>query len=210
MPSVTRIQYALPNGQYLDHLLTDDLILRYVKDDYEYSENCWEFYDTADWLLTRKGFSLNVSRDQELHTVQLARGRVSSPEELPGLFHGDHWVAPYTGIDYAVDALMERGAPEAFRELTVGQHLQRNFFILYKRKSTTLYLPERTRIDMAFDSGEIVAGEKRQPTYDLSMELLYGEEKQLVNYCQQICERFDLPPVLLSREQRALKLLRGE
>ncbi len=208
MPSVTRIQYALPNGQYLDRLLKDDLILRYVKDDYAYSENCWEFYDTEDWLLTRKGYSLNISRDQELHTVQLARGRLDP--SLPGLLHGDHWVAPYTGMDYAVEALMERGAPEEFRELTVGRQLQRNFFILYKRKSTTLYLPERTRIDMAFDSGEIVAGEKRQPTYDLSMELLYGEEDQLVNYCQQLQEQFGLPPVLLSREQRALRLMNGE
>ena len=206
MPSVTRIQYALPNAQYLDRLLTDDLILRYVKDDYEYSENCWEFYDTADWLLTKNGYSLYVSRDQELHTVRLARGRLE-PQLLPGLFHGDHWVAPYTGIDYAPGALMERGAPEAFRELTVGQQLQRNFFILYKRKSTTLYLPERTRITMAFDSGELVAGEKRQPTYDLSMELLYGEEGQLVNYCQQLREQFQLPPVLISREQRALRLM---
>ena len=30
MPSATRIQYNLPSEAYLDQLLTDDLILRYV------------------------------------------------------------------------------------------------------------------------------------------------------------------------------------
>ena len=42
------------------------------------------------------------------------------------------------------------------------------------------------------------------------MDLLFGEEPQLINYCQQIRERFELPPVMLSREQKALKLLAGE
>ena len=59
-------------------------------------------------------------------------------------------------------------------------------------------------------SAIMTAGGRQGRSYELCMDLLFGEEQQLINYCQQIRDRFGLPPVLLSREQRALKLLRGE
>ena len=83
-----------------------------------------------------------------------------------------------------------------------------SYFTIYSRKSTTLYLPDRTRLEMAFDSGELVLGSKRQPFYELALELLFGDEGPMLTYCQQLGERFHLPPVLLTREQQALQLLK--
>ncbi len=208
MPSVTRIQYTLPNLSCLDQLLTDDLILRYVKDDYQASRHNTEFYDTADWALTRHGFSLDVIREQALPVVHLARGIVAD-QSLPGLFHGEEWVAPFTELAQVPAALLDRGAPASFGELIRPEQLEYKFAIQHSSKSTTLYLPDRTRIEMSFDSGVLVVDTQHKPTFELSMNLLFGEEKLLINYCQQLCERFSLPPVELSREQRALMLLRG-
>lgn len=208
MPTVTKIQYELPDAQFLNRMLTDDLILRYVKDAYDVSEHCLEFYDTKDWALTGGGFSLNLEREDEIPVLRLFSGKLD-PEVLPGLFRGEEWAAPFMGVETAVAALLERGAPDRLRRLT-SRTLQRNFFMIYSTKSTTLYLPDRTRVLMSFDNGELVAGDRRMPIYNLSMELLFGEERLLVNYCEQICEQFRLQPVNRSRESKALSLMREE
>ena len=206
MPSATRIQYELPSETYMDQLLTDDLILRYVKDNYQYSRHRTEFYDTPDWRLTKAHYSMDVDRDLALPVVHLARARLT-PDDLPGLLHGDTWTAPFESVDTMVDALADRGAPYEFLSIARGAELVRHFEIAHSSQSTTLYLPDRTRICMSFDDSVIMAGGREERSFELCMDLLFGEEQQLVIYCQQIRERFGLPPVLLSREQKAQRLL---
>lgn len=208
MPSVIRIQYQLPNAQYLDKLLTDDLILRYVKDAYDLSEHCVEYYDTPDWALTEAGFSLGVTRAQEIPVVSLVRGDIETGGQ-PGLYRGEKWVAPFDKPENAAEALLGRGAPPAFGELASSRQLALRFFVIHSSKSTTLYLPDRVRVEMSFNSGQLVADTKREPVYELGLELLFGDEQPLLNYCEQLCQRFDLKPVLLSRAQKALRLLRS-
>ncbi len=208
MPSATRIQYGLPSEAYMDKLLTDDLILRYVKDNYEFSKHRTEFYDTPDWRLTKEHYSMDVDRDLSIPTVHLARARLT-PDDLPGLLHGDTWTAPFENVDSMVDALADRGAPFEFLSIARGAELVCHFEIAHSSQSTTLYLPDRTRICMSFDDSVIMAGGKEERSFELCMDLLFGEESQLINYCQQIRERFGLPPVLLSREMKAQRLLAG-
>ncbi len=206
MPSSIRIQYILPTESYMDDLLTDDLILRYVKDDYEYSRHRTEFYDTEDWRLTGAGYSLDAAPELALPVVHLARGKLRG-DELPGLFRGEMWTAPFHGPDTMIASLGERGAPPEFMAMARGLSLQKLFEIRHSSQSTTLYLPDRTRICMSFDDSVIMAGGREERSFELCMDLLFGEEQQLVIYCQQIQERFGLPPVLLSREQKAQRLL---
>lgn len=216
MPTVIRIQYQLPNAQYLDNLLTDDLILRYVKDSYIRTEHCVEYYETPEWDLAEAGFSMSANRAEEIPVVRLCRGAVDA-SDFPGLYRGQEWVAPYDMpeqataalVEWATGALVERGAPPEFRTLVQLQSLSMSYFTIYSRKSTTLYLPDRTRLEMAFDSGELVLGGKRSPFYELGLELLFGDEGPMLTYCQQLGERFHLPPVLHTREQQALQLLRS-
>ncbi len=208
MPTVVRVQYSLPDAQFLNELLRDDLILRYVKDDYSRSEHCLEFYDTEDWAISSGGFSLAVARSQELPTVQLQQG-LRIENTFPGLYHGRRWIAPFEGEDSMISSLLDRGAPEQIRDLAASGPLYRCFHTLSHRLSTTLYLPDRTRVDMAFDNGELVVEDKRSSVYYLYFELLFGEEGLLLNYCEQVSERFSLAPVMVSRQQQALRLLRS-
>ncbi len=208
MPSIIRVQYTLPDAQFLNELLRDDLILRYVKDDYSRSEHCLEFYDTDNWALMSRGFSLGVTRSQEIPVIELQQGlRIQS--DFPGLYHGRQFIAPFGGEDDLVEPLMKRGAPESFRETATASPLQRWFCTESSRLSTTLYLPDRTRVSMDFDEGVIVVEEKRHPTYFLFFELLFGDESLLLNYCEQVQAQFGLSPVQLSRQQMALRILRS-
>lgn len=208
MPSIIRVQYTLPDAQFLNELLRDDLILRYVKDDYSRSEHCLEFYDTDNWSLMDHGFSLGVTRSQEIPVIELQQGlRLSS--DFPGLYHGRQFIAPFGSEEDLVEPLMKRGAPETFRETAASAPLRQWFYTLSHRLSTTLYLPDRTRVSMDFDNGEIVVEDKRQSTYFLFFELLFGDESLLLNYCEQVQAQFRLSPVQLSRQQMALRILRS-
>ena len=208
MSTVIRVQYWLQDAQFLDEMLRDDLILRYVKDDYNRSEHCLEFYDTDNWSLMNRGFSLGVTRSQEIPIIELQQGqRIQS--DFPGLYHGQQFIAPFESAEDLVEPLMKRGAPASFRATALSAPLRRWFFTISHRLSTTLYLPDRTRVDMAFDNGEVVVEEKRQPAYFLFFELLFGDESLLLNYCQQVAEQFRLSPVQLSRQQMALRILRS-
>ena len=208
MSSVIRVQYWLQDAQVLDEMLRDDLILRYVKDDYSRSEHCIEFYDTDNWSLMNHGFSLGISRTQSIPVIELQQGlRIQS--DFPGLYHGNQFIAPFEAEDDLVEPLMKRGAPYAFRDTALSAPLRRWFSTDSQRLSTTLYLPDRTRVDLSFDNGEVVVEEKRQPAYFLFFELLFGDERLLLNYCQQVAEHFQLAPVQLSRQQMALRILRS-
>ncbi len=208
MPSVIRVQYTLPDAQFLNELLRDDLILRYVKDDYSRSEHLIEFYDTDNWALMSRGLSLGVTRSQQIPVIELQQGlRIQS--DFPGLYHGYQFIAPFEREDDLVEPLMRRGAPAAFRETASASPLRRWFCTESQRLSTTLYLPDRTRVSMDFDEGMILVEDKRQPTYFLFFELLFGDESLLLNYCEQVQAQFRLSPVQLSRQQMALRILRS-
>ena len=208
MPSIVRVQYTLPNAQFLDELLRDDLILRYVKDDYSRSQHRLEFYDTDNWSLMSRGFSLGVTRSQEIPVIELQQG-LRLRQDFPGLYEGRQFIAPFEDEGDLIEPLMKRGAPEAFRDTASSAPLHRWFCTESDRLSTTLYLPDRTRVSMDFDGGVIVVEEKRQPAYYLFFELLFGDVSLLLNYCEQVQEKFGLSPVQLSRQQMALRILRS-
>ena len=105
MPSVVRVQYTLPDAQFLNELLRDDLILRYVKDDYSRSEHCLEFYDTDNWSLMSRGFSLSVTRSRQIPVIELQQG-LRLRREFPGLYEGIQYVAPYEQEGDMVEPLM--------------------------------------------------------------------------------------------------------
>ena len=214
MPTVVRVQYNLPDAQFLNEMLRDDLILRYVKDDYNRSEHCLEFYDTDNWALMSRGFSLGVTRSLTIPVIELQQGLRPKPGapgyySFPGFYEGRQYIAPYEQEGELIAPLMQRGAPEAFRETASAAPLQKWFSTISDRLSTTLYLPDRTRVDMAFDHAELVVEDKRQPSYFLFFELLFGDIGLLLNYCEQVAEHFQLSPVQLSRQQQALRLLRS-
>jgi inorganic triphosphatase YgiF len=148
-----------------------------------------------------------VTRLDKRQVAVLKRG--SFRGEITGLYRGSQWYSPFNGLDTLIADLIERGAPPLAAELTEGKPLELCFYTILNRRATTLYLPDRTRIELSFDSGELVAGEKRGLLYELGLELLYGSEELLLDYCEQLRKKFDLSPVLLAKHERALRLLRS-
>ena len=172
MSAEIEFKYSLPNAQFLENLLMDDLILRYVKDSFRTKESCSEYYDTHDWKLSDKDFALRVTRSEENQVAVLKQGTFTIGD-MAGLYRGNQWYSPFNGLDTVISDLLERGAPQIVKDLTMGQKLERCFFTILSRKVTTLYLPDRTRVEMSFDSGELIIDDKRMPLYELGLELLY-------------------------------------
>jgi triphosphatase len=207
MAAEIEVKYALPGAQYIESMLRDELTLKYVKDAFRTKESCSEYYDTHAWELSAASYELRITRSEEPKVAVLKQGAFRD-EDMPGLYRGSRWLAPYGGLDTVLSDLIERGAPREIAALAGGKPLELSFYTILSRRYATLYMPDRTRVELCFDVGELIADGKRMPLYELGLELLYGSEDLLLDYCRQLRERFALSPLLLSRHERALRLLR--
>ncbi len=207
MAAEIEMKFSLSGPQSIESMLKDELALKYVKDAFRTKESCSEYYDTHAWELSAGSYELRITRSEEPKVAVLKQGTFRD-EDMPGLYRGSRWIAPYAGLDTVLPDLIERGAPREIAELADGRPLELCFYTILNRKYATLYMPDRTRVELCFDSGELIAGAKRMPLYELGLELLYGSEDLLLDYCRQLSERFSLSPMLLSRHERALRLLR--
>ena len=80
-------------------------------------------------------------------------------------------------LDPAITLFGEEIAPELNRIID-GQPLEQKFETQIKRRLRCLNL-ERSLIEVAFDEGFVVAGDRRQPLTEIELELKAGEETAL-------------------------------
>ena len=65
------------------------------------------------------------------------------------------------------------------------------------------------RAELSLDRGTLTAGEKSEPFYELGLELLYGKSEDLTAFCEQLMQHFSISPAMLTKQQRALRLIRS-
>lgn len=208
MPAEIELKYSLTSAHTMEHMIKDELIQHYIKDPFKQSESRSDYYDTQDWTLSEHDFALRVTMLSNMQVAVLKKGNFRS-EDVKGLYRGSQWYSPFSGTATIVEDLMDRGAPAEFRDLMEGKSLEPCFYTQLSRNKNTLYLPDRTRVEISFDIGELVADGKHMPLYELGLELLYGSEELLINYSEQLTEKFTMTPVLLTKQERALRFLRS-
>jgi inorganic triphosphatase YgiF len=89
---------------------------------------------------------------------------------------------------------------------TVFQALQASFETTFERTSWLVRRRDGSRIEVAFDIGQVVAGEKRAPICELELELLAGEPKALFELAQQIAASVAVLPATMSKAERGYAL----
>lgn len=158
------------------------------------------YFDTPDGRLKTAGYSLRVRVEGE-HTVQTLKwrnpanptdrreweGEIGGPALDPNLLVG-------TPLAAVLDGKLDRLSP-AF---TVEVKRQ----IVVRRKGAS-------RIELAFDSGQIIAGTRSEPIAELELELKSGQVADLFSLARQLAKTAPAPLLFDSKSQRGYALVEG-
>jgi inorganic triphosphatase YgiF len=137
------------------------------------SENLVSVYhDTADHALERAGIALRLRRIGRRWVQTIKSGRVAGGA---GFFSQEEVERPAPGGRLALDGPDPTGVYAAIGEAARGATLAPIFETRVERLSERLRPPDGGLVELALDTGEVVAGEGRAPILEAELELVEGE-----------------------------------
>ncbi|WP_430514201.1 CHAD domain-containing protein [Pannonibacter phragmitetus] len=128
------------------------------------------YFDTADLRLHKAKIAARVRKSGRrwIQTVKLGKplsGGLSSPIEIE---------TDVSGPQFQLDQVADDDIRRQIADCTGGAELVPCFETVMQRTQRDLTREDGTIIEAALDIGEIVAGDKRQPLYELELELKSG------------------------------------
>ena len=121
--------------------------------------------------LDQNNYILRIRKWENYHVAALKHGTIDHLEH-PGLFRGRQWTCYYSTPETVISDLQARAAPEELSEIVKDKKLEVCFSSEYKRLYTTLYMPDRVRIELTLDEGSIHCDGKSESLYHIGFELL--------------------------------------
>lgn len=161
------------------------------------------YYDTKEKQLRDAGITLRVRKtgDRFVQTVK-ANGKAAA-----GLFERGEWEAAIAGPDPDLDQMSSDVAPLANPEVRSG--LRPMFQTLVDRRAAVIDHHD-ARIELVVDRGEVVAGERRQPIYEVELELIEGPPSALFDIARELHTRVPMQLGVLSKSERGERLANGK
>lgn len=143
---------------------------------------------------------------------------------------GGHWTQTLKGANAAVGALHARGEWEAARPdatidlsslpahgfeglaegAQVGPRLRPAFTVELQRETWEVEPVPGTRVEIALDRGEALAGDRTDPVCEVEIELLDGDRGAAFDLAGVLLDSVPLRPSSVTKAERGYRLLRGE
>jgi inorganic triphosphatase YgiF len=156
------------------------------------------YYDTADRTLRHNGLSLRV-RQSGARFVQTVKTEAADDPLRRG-----EWEASVVSL--APDlALAMPFIPVKLRDSLVTAPLEVVFTADVHRHSRLVDLPSGT-VEVAFDQGELKAGDRSLPVREIELELKSGSASTIYEIAQRLAERGALKPSIRSKSARGYDL----
>ena len=162
------------------------------------------YFDTADSDLQQRRIALRVRRDGRKAPVMTLKW---TPAASEGLFSRGEIEIPVR--DLLPDLSLFGGEMgELLRRLVGDKRLEARY---ETRVSRVLRLVNRVaaRIEVAFDEGQIVAGERTCPLREVELELKSGEARDLYEFAATVAESLPLRLDIVSKAERSWRLATG-
>lgn len=153
------------------------------------------YFDTADHALRNGGFSLRVRRKGGTYT-QTLKHRAGG-----GLFERDEWETEVPGPD--IDLAAAGATPAA---AAIGETALAPAFTVEVERRTHMWVKGRTRIEVVFDTGLIVAGDRQEPVAEMELELLAGSPEALFDLARELQSKALLTLAFESKAERGYRL----
>ncbi|MCK0512190.1 CHAD domain-containing protein [Aromatoleum buckelii] len=160
------------------------------------------YFDTPELALKQRKVALRIRRHGRVRLQTVKCSAVSAG----GLTQRPEWEQPYSGaFDFAaIDA------PKVLKLLKRHEAALQPVFSTRFRRETRLYAPrEGVHILIMIDTGEVIAGEQREPICELELELVEGEPLDLLLLASQLAADLPLLPNDVSKAERGYRLHLG-
>lgn len=205
----TEIKLRIEDTFTVEKLISDERVQSYLKEDFRDIQMESTYYDTADGEAVRRRWALRLRREDDKTVATLKTRNELSVEGGKNIFIRNEWQTEAPTFEAAIPQLIELGAPEELRTVVENSSLQAQCQVRFVRKSAILYLPDGVRVDMCVDRGELIAGEKSEPIWELELELLFGAPSAVEELAAYLEEKYGLKKEYVSKYERALRLLRS-
>jgi len=156
------------------------------------------YYDTPERLLRRNGLSLRV-RQSGVRFVQTVKTDAADDPLRRG-----EWEAGVPSL--APDlALAMPFIPEKLRSHLEAQPLEAVFTADIHRHARMLDLPSGT-VEIAFDQGELIAGDRSLPVSEIELELKSGSASTIYEIALRLAEHGAVKPSIRTKSARGFDL----
>ena len=156
------------------------------------------YYDTPERTLRRNGLSLRVRQSGARFVQTVKTDAVDDP-----LRRGE-WEASVPSL--APDlALAMPFIPEKLRSHLEAQPLEAVFTADVHRHARMIELPSGT-VEIAFDQGELTAGDRSLPVSEIELELKSGSASAIYEIALRLAEHGDVKPSIRTKSARGFDL----
>jgi triphosphatase len=153
------------------------------------------YFDTGSHALRDGGFSLRVRRKGDTY-IQTLKHRAGG-----GLFERDEWEVQVPGPDLDLSALADTPAHAAIADATLSPA-----FTVEVERRTHVWVKGPTRIEVVFDTGLILAGDRQDNICEMELELLAGAPQALFDLACELRAKADLTLAFESKAERGYRL----
>jgi uncharacterized protein YjbK len=202
----TEIKLALEKKK-IKALLNSPLILRKtVKDSTKDLKLVTIYYDTPDLNLQKAGLAYRVRQCGKKYEATVKTDKASSG----GISCRSEYNIPLEDAHPVVAGFAEQGLEADLPGLIGDEALLPLFKVSVKRQVRLLNLSKTTKVELAVDQGQILAGKKRDKILEIELELKSGKLSELLAYTAQLAGEVPLFPEKRSKYVRGLALLGQE
>ncbi|CAM2814503.1 inorganic triphosphatase [Vibrio rarus] len=163
------------------------------------------YFDTPDNWLRNHDIGMRIRRfdDVYVQTVKTS-GRV-----VAGLHQRPEYNAEHTCDDPDISLHPSEIWPEGRSVADLAAELQPLFATNFTRELWLVGMPDGSQVEVAFDQGEVVAGELRSTICEVELELKSGQTDALFTLARQLCEDGGMRLGNLSKAARGYRLAQG-
>jgi len=161
------------------------------------------YFDTSELHLVSQGVGLRMRKSDDvwMQTVK------TSGDVKDGLHQREEWEHTLDTAEWDLAKLKQTPLAKIIENLVIWSKIGPVFTTDFERKTLQLRLDDGTQIELAYDRGNVIAGNLTQPIHEIELELKSGKVEHLILLANELQHQLSLSPSDISKAKMGYKLL---
>lgn len=162
------------------------------------------YFDTADSQLLKQDLGLRLRQKNEVFLQTVKTAGIA----IDGLHQRDEWEHELKSADWDLEKLQQTPLAPIINNADLWATLQPIFTTDFVRETLQISLPENTTVELAYDRGQVAAGELVDTIHEIELELMTGSVEQLKQFATFVCSHLAVKPSDSSKAQQGYRLVK--